>query len=120
MSTPNPSIMARFTKPVSAPTTAVVADVQPEQRAKIVRPGPTHDGVVKAKQLKEGMKVRAFLHGQPRGGERVVKSVEKIDDGAMVRVTFSSAHPPADYKAAYRFHCEALVREPAFVAYEEV
>lgn len=135
---PNPSVMARFKKPVfekPALVTALVAEVEPEHDAKIVRPGlrtvteyVEHDGVVKAKHLKEGMEVRAFLHGAPRGGKRVVKSIERIDDGAQVRVEFSSPHPTTDYKAAYRFHVEALVgtpvpkvkQVPALVPYEEV
>lgn len=148
---PNPSVMARFaTKRQQAQqallevltgptignvTLGVVADTQPEQDAKIVRPGlrtvteyVEHDGVVKAKHLKEGMRVRAYLHGKACGGERVVKSVQRSEDGSMVRVEFSSPHPTTDYKAAYRFYVADLAgtlvakahQVPALVPYEEV
>ncbi len=123
MSAPSPAMMARFKKPATSTNVrTVVADVQADQPAKptIVRPGLADDGVRKAKELKPGWEVRAFLHGKPCGGKRTVKSVERIDDGAQVHITWSSAHAPADYKAAYRFYVEALVREPGFVAYEEV
>jgi hypothetical protein len=112
--------MARFKKPVTTPVTAVVAEVDTKQKARIVRPGTVDDGVRKAKQLKPGWKVRAWLHNKPCGGERVVKSVEKVGDGATVLITWSSNHEPAEYKAAYRFHVAELVREPGFVPYEEV
>lgn len=119
----------------------ITADVTPEQPAALVqptglvRPGyrdevttATHDGVVKAKNLQHGQVVRAWIKGEPRGGERVVDTIERIEDGAMVRVTFSSQHPTTDYKAAYRFHDESLVgtpftkvrKVPALVAYQEV
>lgn len=99
-----------------------------------VRPGlqetvvvTQHDGVIKAKNAEKGQVVRAFLHGQPRGGERVIDTVERIEDGAMVRITFSSPHPTTDYKAAYRFYVSALdgvevkvvEQVPALVPYEE-
>lgn len=111
------------------------AELAPESEAKTVRPGTRpvvveslHDGVVKAKHLKPGQRVRAWLHDAPRGGERVVATVERINAGARVHVTFSSAHDPVTYKAAYRFYDESLVGTPvqrtnmvpALVAYEEV
>ena len=129
MSTPSPSLMPKFKAP------AIIATTQVTEPAKIVRPGMReqvtavqHDGVVKAKNLKKGQVVRAWLHGGPKGGERVVESVERIEDGAMVRVTFSSPHPTTDYKAAYRFYDASLVgttvehitKQPALVPYEEV
>lgn len=130
MSAPTPAIMPKVKSAV-----ALAAHIDPEHDARLVRPGTrdvltydTHDGVVKAKHLKPGMTVRAFLHGRPCGGERVVESVERIDDGAMVRVAFSSPHPATEYKAAYRFYVEELagqpipktVQVPALVPYEEV
>lgn len=130
---PSPSIMAKFKAPVT--TQVVVADVQPIDPGKIVRPGLVdqeyaleHDGVVKTKHLKKGQVVRAFAHGAPRGGERVVESIERLGDGATVLVTFSSPHPPAEYKAAYRWFDATLKgttirrtkKVPALVAYEEV
>ena len=121
--------------PAIMPKRKIVADLDPAAKAKVVRPGTrkvrtmsTHDGVVKAKHLKPGMEVRAWLHGEPKGGVRVVESVERSEDGAMVRVAFATPHPTTDYKAAYRFFVEALFgmpiesyeTVPALVAYEEV
>jgi hypothetical protein len=130
---PSPSVMAKFKAPVA--TEVVVADVQPVDPGTTVRPGLrdevqalAHDGVVKTKHLQPGQVVRAFAHGEPRGGERVIESIERLDDGAMVLVTFSSPHPPTEYKAAYRWYDASLegatIRRtrqvPALVAYEEV
>jgi hypothetical protein len=98
----------------------------------VVRPGTrvvekavTHDGVIKAKHLEAGMVVRAWVHGAPRGGVRVVKAVTKSSDGSTVTVEFSSPHPTTEYKAAYRFFVPKLkgtpvivtTREPALVDY---
>jgi len=140
---PSPSVMEKFAPkpPVDEPVaetptvTVVLADLDPMQPGQIVRPGlreqfveVDHDGVIKAKQVKEGMVVRAFLHGKPCGGERTVSTVKRSEDGSMVHVEFSSPHPPTDYKAAYRFFVKALVGTkvrqrtvvPALVPYEEV
>lgn len=134
MTVPNPSVMARLkAKPV---VKAIVVDVTPSQPAKgLVRPGfetvvhiDAHDGVIKAKHVKKGMKVRAYVHGKPSGGERVVDTVERSKDGSMVTISFSSPHPTTEYKAAYRFFVQTLVgtpvervtQVPALVAYEEV
>lgn len=131
MSTPNPNVMARLKRP----TIAVAANVNPDSKAKLVRPGLReetvhypHDGIIKAKALEPGMSVRAYLHDKPCGGVRVVEEVRSINDGAMVRVSFSTPHPTSDYKAAYRFFVEELVGKPvkhvkhvpALVPYEEV
>jgi hypothetical protein len=126
--------MARFKKQ-QATVTAVVTDVEPEVSAKLVRPGfksvvrhGTHDGIVKAKSVEKGMRIRSWLHDKPCGSEKVVESVERVGDGSKVLITFSSAHPATEYKAAYRFYVAALVGTPtqkvesipALVAYEEV
>lgn len=100
-STPTPALMPKF-KP------AVVADLTVETTT----PEPT---VLKAKELLAGMTVRAWLHDAPRGTERTVESVERLEDGAVVRVAFSDtnlteAEKVRDYKAAYRF---SLVSGPA-------
>lgn len=107
--------------------TQVVADLTPSDHVKIVRPGRItghHDGVVKAKHLKPGQTVRAFLHGEARGGERTVGTVKRIEDGAFVEVEWSSGHPTATYKAAYRWYDEKLagktISKPALVDYQEV
>jgi hypothetical protein len=141
---PNPSIMARFVRPV----TVAAAPVEPTDPGRIVRPGlvdtvsdtAVHDGVVKAKHLKPGMEVRPFLHGEPRGSVRTVATVKHIrgkdaeeaglEDGAFVEITYSSQHPhdtgDRRKKAAYRFHDASLagtplvVKTPALVAYEQV
>lgn len=128
MSAPNPTMLAKVAEKRH------VAAIDPNAKAKVVRPGLVevevpyiHDGVVKTKQLVPGITVRPHLHGQPRGGERVIKSVTKIDDGAMWHVEFESAHVAQDYKAAYRWYVEALdgatmtrkVRQPALVPYVE-
>lgn len=142
MSAPNPLVMQKFApKPAEAvptfvpPVVVITADLNPADPGKIVRPGLTdkvtysnHDGVVKAKNLVPGMVVRSWLHGAPCGSEKIIKTVERIDDGAMVRIDFASKHPSIEVKAAYRFHCEALVgtlvrnvkKVPALVAYEEI
>lgn len=118
----------------AAPTPAVIAKVEPADPGKLVRPGLVdevldviHDGVVKTKHLKRGQRVRPYLHGAARGSERVVDKVERLDDGAMVRVSFASAHPTQEFKAAYRWYDESLdgatiqhvVKKPGFVSYQE-
>lgn len=122
---PSPAMLATM-RPVAA-------KLDPEAPAKVVRPEhrevvvvTSHDGVIKAKKVEPGMEIRAWLHGQPKGSLRVVDTVEV--SGATVHVTFSSPHPPTDYKAAYRLYVEDLVGTPvqttttvsALVAYEEV
>lgn len=133
---PSPAMFA-VRKPVTLTARPVVAaEVEGAAPARTVRPGLIqkrvevhHDGIVKAKHLQPGQVVRAYLKDAPRGGERTVESVERLEDGALVRVTFSSDHPTTDYKAAYRFFVADLVgatvrhrvvSEPALVAYEEV
>jgi len=128
MTVPNPTLLAQLA------VKRQIAALEPDAKAKVVRPGLVanevhviHDGVVKTKHLKPGMAVRPYLHGQPRGGERVVKTLTRIDDGATWHVEFESEHVAQDYKAAYRWYCEALdgatvsrtVKQPAFVPYQE-
>lgn len=130
MSAPNPLMLAALTNKKRQ-----AALVTPEAKAKVVRPGLVdtevhviHDGVVKTKHLTPEMEVRPFLHGEPRGSLRTVKAVTKIEDGAQWHVEFSSAHVDQDYKAAYRWYCEALdgasvsrtIKAPGLVPYEEV
>ena len=127
---PNPLALAK-----QAEARRQAAQVEAESKAKLVRPGLVeskvaviHDGVVKTKHLEPGMAVRPFVHGSPRGGERVIKSAKRLGDGAQWHVEFESAHVDADYKAAYRWYCEALdgatvqrtVKTPGFVEYVEV
>lgn len=110
---------------------AVVTELTP---GKIVRPiGKRHvlverldDGVRKAKQLQPGMRVRPYIKGEARGGERVVETVERVEDDTLVRISFSTGHPTQDYKPAYRFvHLDAIgqviqVREQAPPGFVEV
>lgn len=94
-SIPTPSVMTRF-----APKMA--ADVSPSA------PTEAHDGIVKTKNLKTGMTVRAWFNGEPHGGERTVATVEPAEaDGSTWTVTFSSPHPTQTYKAAYRWEVQA-------------
>src|SRR3954469_21156915 len=109
MSAPSPLFLA-----AQAEQRKQAALVLPTEPAK-VRPGRVdqqvvriHDGVVKAKHLEPGMVVRPFVRGVARSSERTVQAVTKVDDGAIVHVEFSSAHVDQDYKAAYRWYCEAL------------
>lgn len=120
----NPNPLSVFGQKVQ---TQVTADLTSAAPIKIVRPGritDTHDGVIKAKHLKPGQTVRAFLHGEPRGGERTVGKVTRIDDGAFVEIEWASGQPTATYKAAYRWHDESLanttVTKPALVDYQEI
>lgn len=124
--TPNPAQVFGSRK-IEAPQTAITAVVEPSDHSKLVRPGlvtSQHDGVVKAKQLKPGQKVRAFLQGAPRGAERVVGKVTRLGDGAMVQIEWASGQPTSEYKAAYRWHDASLegspISKPALVAYQEV
>lgn len=129
MSAPTPTMLANNA------SKRQVAAIDPNAKAKVVRPGLIevevpyiHDGVIKTKHLVPGITVRPFLHGEPRGGERVIKSVTKVDDGAVWHIEFASAHVAQDYKAAYRWYCEAIdgatmtrkVRQPSLVPYVEV
>lgn len=129
MSVPNPSTLARIV------ATKQAAVVEPDSKAKLVRPGfvpeqvqSIHDGVVKSKNLEPGQSVRPWVHGAARGAERVVKSVEKVGNGSTVLIEFVSGFDPQERAAAYRWYCEALdgatvtktVRKPALVAYQEV
>lgn len=117
--------------PPPAPAPRIVAQIQAADPGKVVTLGlvdtvveTAHDGVVKTKNLLPGQRVRAFIRGEARGGERIVKNVTKVDDGAVWHVEFASAHPDQDYKAAYRWYDESLVgttvqhvvKSPGFVA----
>lgn len=140
--TATPALMPKFKQPAvqttdTEPVERIVAEFVPQAGAR-VRPGfkvqiveVPHTGEIKAKELvrmEPGTQVRAFLHGEPRGGVRTVAEAVPNEDGSVVTVTFSSAHPVTEYKAAYRFHVEALVgtpvqirrQVPALVDYEEV
>lgn len=141
---PSPLVMANFRRPVAPPAPPApaqpvvqniaitpVTDLTP---GKIVRPTgrrtvlvtKVDDGVRKAKQIQPGMRVRPYLNGEAKGGERVVSSVERINDNTLVRITFSSGHPTQDYKPAYRFidldavGREIQVRESAESVFVEV
>lgn len=129
---PSPATIARrVTKPVTPTTTERVAVEVPLEGK--VRPGTKpvvvgeHDGVLKTKNLKSGMVVRAFLKGEPRGGERTIDRIKRLGDGSMYEVFFVGGNvPSAEYKAAYRWHAAELVGSdvtkhvPALVTYEEV
>lgn len=130
MSVPNPLTIAR-----QAEARRQAAALEEQAKAKVVRPGLIevtetyiHDGVVKSKNLRKGMVVQPYVHGKPRGSQRTVETVERKGNGAEYHVTFSSAHPEGDFKAAYRWYCPALdgatahrtVRKPGFVDYQEV
>lgn len=129
--TPSPAMFANLVAKKQA------ALVEPDAKAKveIVRPGmrdvevfSIHDGVVKAKHLKPGMSVRPYVHGEPRGAERVIKNVSRVGDGANVLIECESGFDPQERPAAYRWYCEALdgatvsrtVKTPALVPYQEV
>lgn len=135
-SIPSPLAIAALAKRKQAavpapPVTRVLAVIEPSDPGKRVTLGTrdevvtlgTHDGVVKAKHLQRGQRVRPFVNGEPRGSERIVASVTKVDDGAEWHVEFASAHPAQNYKAAYRWFDEslvgtdvqAIVKRPAFV-----
>lgn len=113
---PNPLMMPSHAPATVTPVAQLAAEVFEFEHGRTVRPGfvlqqveGQHNGVVKAKQVEAGQTVRAFLHGEPRGGERVVESVTRSADGATVTITFSTQHPTAEYKPAYRFFVAALV-----------
>lgn len=131
MSVPNPMTIAR----IAQRKQALAATVEPDGKAKLVRPGfvpeqvqSIHDGVVKSKHLEPGMNVRPWVHGAARGAERVIKSIERVGNGSMVLITFVAGFDPQERAAAYRWYCEALdgatvtktVRKPALVPYQEV
>lgn len=158
--TPNPSIMQRFAPQAlpQRPVTVSAQPVKPGDPGRIVRPGTvevlsdteTHDGVVKAKTLVLGQRVRPWLHGEPKGGERIVGKIRSLKaeeaaellnaagtlkepieakalkNGDYVQITWASAHVPEIRKAAYRFFDKDLVGTPlvvkqaALVAYEQV
>jgi hypothetical protein len=128
MTTPNPTMLAAIAQRRQA------ALLDETAKAKIVRPGRASreinvisDGVFKTKHLEPGMKVRPFVKGEPRGSERTIKSAKRLGNGAEWHIEFESAHPAANYKAAYRWYCQMMdgatitrtVSEPALVAYEE-
>lgn len=121
-------IQSRSSETASEPVTAqITAELSPGQvvtlGSRTVEQVIVHDGVIRAKHLKPGQVVRAWLHGEPRGGERQVESVESIEGGAMVRITWATEHPVSEVKAAYRYHDKTLegqrtvkrVRQRSFV-----
>lgn len=135
--TPSPTLLARKKVAVPAPPPqpqpALVVKIDNDP-GHIVRPGlvdevvtTIHTGVVKTKHLRRGQRVRPFVHGEPRGGERIVEKVRRLEDGAEVEVTWASGHGVTTHKAAYRWHDASLVgtevqhvvKAPGFVAYEE-
>ena len=101
MNTPTPALLAKLS-----------AHLNPGQAADQVTPATTHrvlhDGVVKTKHLRPGQRVRPCIYGVPRSSERTVESVTRLGDGSWCHVTFSSPHPAADFKAAYRWHDASL------------
>lgn len=163
MTTINPSIMANrtlATAPKTLPERVTVSaqPVAPSDPGRIVRPGTVevlsdtevHDGVVKAKTLQRGQRVRPWLHGEAKGSERVVDKVRSLKPeeaadllnkagtlkepieakdlraGDYVYITWASAHVDEIRKAAYRFFDADLkgtplvVKQAALVAYEQV
>lgn len=86
MSTPTPLDLAKRVR-----IAAVVDTTQPAKALPIY----------KAAHVKPGMKVQAFLHGEARGSVRTIDTVERVGD--VIVLTFSSKHPSAEYKPAYRF-----------------
>lgn len=132
MSVPNPAMLARV---VQRKAEAQAALIEPDGKAKVVRPGLVaeqvqviHDGVVKTKHLEPGMSVRPWIHGAPRGAERVISKVTRVEDGATWLVECESGFDPQEKAAAYRWYCEALdgatvtktIRKHALVPYQEV
>lgn len=109
MSAPNPSILAqRATHAQQVTVNAVVAETTPSDPA--VEPA----NVIKAKAALKGQVVRAWLHGEARGGEYTIESVTRSEDGASVHIEFvqPSQRPGGDYKAAYRFLVVQDVEQP--------
>lgn len=122
-----------------APKPVVQAPIEPSDPGTVVRPGMVKstksvesDGVVKAKHLRKGQRVRPWVRDKngvraPRGSERVVESVTRTNGGAQVEITWATPHVPETRPAAYRFHDASLegqtvnivVAEPGFVAYHE-
>ena len=138
MTTPTPSTLAAFAKKRAVPPAPsvpkIAAIIEPSDPGNIVRPGlrhevieEVHNGVVKTKHLRVGQRVRPFVHGQPRGGERIVAKTTRQDGGAMVEVEWASGHPTSQHKAAYRWYDASLdgatvqrvVAKPGFVSYQE-
>lgn len=139
--TPNPlAVFGNRKAPAMPARPQIAAPIDLTDPGTIVRPGlvevvaddVVHDGVVKAKHLKRGQRVRPFVRDRetgeqsPRGSERIVGSVERIQGGAFVKITWASAHSAETRPASYRFFDEALVggpvviNVPGFVAYQEV
>jgi hypothetical protein len=135
---PTPAIFAGRKQAVvpSAPQrpARIAATINTAEPGTIVRPGlvdevieEIHDGVIKTKNLEKGQRVRPFVHGEARGGERIVERTERLQGGAIVRVTWASKHAPSEHKAAYRWFDESLVgvivekvvQKPGFVSYQE-
>ena len=107
MSAPNPSILAKRVTHAQQ-VTAIVAETVPTDPA--VEPA----NVIKAKTVKAGQIVRAWLKGEARGGEYTVKTVTRSEDGASVHIEFEQPcqRPDGDYKAAYRFYVVKDVEAP--------
>lgn len=139
MTAPTPALLAALAKkPAAVPARPVLprlaVDLEPAEPAKIVRPGTrkqivefVSDGVFKTKHLMVGQRVRPYVHGQPRGGERIVAKVERQNNGATYKVTWASGHGVTEHAAAYRWFDASMVGETlqrvvpvaALVAYEE-
>lgn len=123
-STPVPATPTQTSDEVTAQITAQLAPGQVMTLGtRVVEQVAIHDGVIRAKHLRPGQVVRAWLHGAPRGGEREVATVESFDNGSMVRITWATPHPVSEVKAAYRYYDKALegqqivkrVRQRSFV-----
>lgn len=99
--TPTPSMFAGKAPVALTFRPVVVTDLEVAAPAKAAA-----NEVVKAKHLKAGQVVRAFLQGEARGGSHTVSDVVRIDDGATVEVSFTT-RPAGTYKAAYRFEVQA-------------
>lgn len=96
--TPNPTILfGRATHAQQATTILAVTEPQ--------APAAEPAGVIKAKHVKKGQVLRAWLKGQARGGEYTVQAATRSEDGSTVHIAWEQPcqRPDEDYKAAYRF-----------------
>lgn len=80
----------------------VAAVINPDLHGKVVRPHPI-DPVVKAKQLFPGQRVKPLVKGNPHGGTRIVGTIERINDGAAIRITWSNGYTSSVVQPAFRF-----------------
>lgn len=132
----SPAAMPQFKAPAAPKTTpkpSALVRLDPIEPGTLVRPGTVEQvtvtsGVIKAKHVKPGMELRAFLKGEPRGAKRTVASKRRVPgtDGAKVEITWTEDSPlphVSEYAAAYRFHGEAIEvvkHVPTLVPYSEV